>query len=203
MKKIIYDFCCLTCLLLLTSCGAGGPFGLSKGMTLDQIDETAQQIDHGVYTTQNVPHTHSSFKRYALIIGPTTGLCKVKAVSKSIATNSSGDQLRTKYESMRSRLDKIYGQGETTDSIEPESMWKDPEQFMMGLVEKDRVLATVWKINNGSQFKDEIEFVFLKALPTRSDNGFLMLEYEFKGFATCLKEISRWEDTSSYDARFY
>ena len=203
MGKIFCGFCYLTCVILLSSCAAEGPFGLAKGMTLEQIDRNAQQIDHGIYTTLKVPDNHSSFKRYALVIGPKAGLCKIKAVSYSISTNSSGDQLRKQYERMKGRLETIYGRGETMDFVEPESMWQAPEHFMMGLVEKDRILTTIWEGEGGSTFTDDIDVVFLRALPTRSDMGFLMLEYEFAGFSDCVDEIYKAEEISSYDSRFY
>lgn len=181
-------------MVVVASCNAAGPFGLTKGMTLDQIDVHAQQIDHGVYATQKIPNPHSSFKRYALVIGPSAGLCKVKAISKSIATDSSGDQLRQEFEKTRGRLEKIYGKGETRDFVEAESIWKDPEHFMTSLQAKDRMLATIWKYEDATELEAHIESVFLKALPLRSDRGFLMVEYEFVGFDDCMNEISQRDE---------
>lgn len=196
MRKIINGLCCLISFVVMTSCNAAGPFGLSKGMTLDQIDFNAQQIDHGVYATQKIPNPHSSFKRYSLVIGPTTGLCKVRAVGKSITTNPSGDQLRKEFINMRGRLEKIYGKGETQDFVEAESRWKDPAHFMMSLKEKDRMLATIWIDEDISGFEADIESVSLRAFPMRSDRGFLILEYEFVGFDECIQEIYKRDNLS-------
>ena len=165
-------------------------------MTLDQIDVDAQQIDHGVYATQKIPNPHSSFKRYSLVIGPTAGLCKVKAISKSISTDSSGDQLRQEFEKTRERLEKIYGKGETKDYIESESIWKDPGDFMTSLQAKDRVLVTIWKHQDASELKAHVASVFLKALPMRSDRGLLVVEYEFAGFEDCVEEINQRDEIS-------
>lgn len=180
---------CLSLLLVLPAWAVAGPFGLKKGMTLDQIGQNAQQIDHGVYAVQKVPKPDRSFKRYSLVIGPASGLCKVTALSKSIQTKPSGNQLIKQFKNMSRKLVKKYGEGETLDFVEPGSTYEAPEQFMMSLKEKDRKLETRWVNQDGSNFKDEVGVVVLKASSTRSNKGLLTLEYEFTNFAACMAEM--------------
>ena len=189
LTKTLWVLGCLSFLLVLPSWALAGPFGLKQGMTLDQVDETAQQIDHGVYATQKVPKPDRSFKRYSLVIGSTTGLCKVTALSKSIPTKPSGNQLITQFKKMSRKLMKKYGEGETLDFVEPGSTYEAPEQFMMSLKEKDRKLETRWIDQDGSKFKDDVGVVLLKASSTRSNKGLLTLEYEFTNFDACMAEM--------------
>lgn len=199
MRAIIYILCCLPFLLLLPSLAVGAPSGLSKrmifglsiGLTLDEIDARAQQIDHGVYATPKVPKTDKSFKRYSLVIGPTTGLCKITAVGKTIPTKPSGKKLIKEFEKMRRKLEKKCGVGETQDFVEPGSTYDSPEQFMMSLREKDRKLETRWYDQDGSKFKADVEVIVLKASATRTNKGFLTLEYVFTNYDECMVAIDK------------
>lgn len=199
MTKIINVLCCLLGLLVLASSAMGGTSGLSKrmifglsiGLTLDQIDKQAQQIDHGVYATPKVPKTDKSFKRYSLVIGPKTGLCKITAVGKTIPTKPSGKKLRSEFEKMRRKLAKKCGEGETQDFVEPGSTYEAPEQFMMSLKAKDRKLETRWYDQDGSKFKADIEVIVLKASSTRTNKGFLTLEYIFTNYKECIATIAK------------
>lgn len=171
-----------------------GPFGLSMGMDLKQIDIEAEQVAPGVYVTSKVPKSHSAFEKYALKIGPNSGLCWIKAIGKDISTSSYGIELKSAFDDMQAKLTKAYGKGKTTDMLMPGSIWKEPNEWLMAMIQKERILMSVWKKGEGSTLNDDLIQVGLIASPSGRSEGYLSIEYSFSNKDTCNKEIASTED---------
>src|SRR5690606_15796845 len=118
---------------------ADGPFGLAKGLTLDDIQAmtgaslSVVDADQNLYSSTMAPKSNSAFERYVMVISPVVGLCQIRAIGKDITVNSFGSQLRSEYAGLQSSLTNIYGPPETLDTLIPGSIWKDPDDWMMGL----------------------------------------------------------------------
>ncbi len=54
------------------------PFGLEKGVKLDQLSFEIEEIGPCVYMTVNPPKPHSSFSSYILRVAPCSGLYWIK-----------------------------------------------------------------------------------------------------------------------------
>ena len=171
------------------------PFGIEMGS--DPQDLNSQPgPQFGVYTIEQAPISHPSFESYAVIATNTHGVCKVIGVGKTINSNNFGTQLKSEFSDLRAALENKYGKPETNlDQLFPGSIWDDPENFMMGLLKKERLLWSVWSAGeNGSSFPDEIVAISLRAQALNSSSGYVNLTFEFENFEACLLEIKNKEN---------
>ncbi|PKH31444.1 hypothetical protein [Shewanella sp. ALD9] len=180
--------------LCVNSALAAGPFGLDMGMSVNSIDKNAKQAAPYVYLTTNVPKPHSAFADYAIKAAPETGLCWLKAIGKDISTSSYGIELQSAFSEMSDKLTKIYGKSETTDFLMPGSIWKDPNDFMMAMLKKERFLMAVWEKEKGSKLDGNLAQVALVASAAGRDKGYISLEYSFSNKEDCDAEIAAQED---------
>lgn len=173
--------------------GGGGPFGLEKGMTLEQIAAGPGEIAPGVYSLNSVPKPHSAFETYVAKVGQKSGLCLLKGIGRDISTNVYGEQLEGEFNKLKDRLQEIYGTPKVTDMLYAGSIWDEPKDWMMALVQQERVLQAVWepKSNVGG-----LEMIGLAAKPNGTDSGYLILEYHFTNKTECEAEIARREDAA-------
>jgi len=193
MKKISKSVVFIV-ISLFAQMAIAGPFGLNMGMSIKQIDTKAKQAAPSVYTTTNVPKPHSAFENYAVKVAPKTGLCWIKGIGKDVSTSSYGIELKSAFEDMKSKLNKAYGKGETTDLLMPGSIWKEPNDFMMAMIKKERFLMAVWEKDKGSELKGDLVQVALIASPSGRSKGYISLEYAFSNKGKCDKEIAAQED---------
>jgi len=170
-----------------------GPFGLVRGLSLEQLG-TSQQLEPGKYKLNSVPKPHSSFESYIVQVGPHAGLCWIKAIGKDVRTSGFGIELKSAFDDMRSRLESTYGRPELYDRLLPEANWDEPKYFMMSLLKKERLLASVWKSLSGSSAGDSLKSVGLIASASGIDRGFLSIEYSFTNEDECEREIKASQD---------
>jgi len=192
MKRIQYATILLAA--LSSQSAFAGPFGLNMGMTIQQIDATAEQAAPGVYVTSKVPKSHSAFEKYALKVGPKSGLCWIKAIGKDVSTSSYGIELKSAFEEMQAKLTKAYGKGETTDILLPGSIWNEPKDWLMAMRQKERFLMAVWDESKGSTLNDDLTKIGLIVNPIGRNKGYLAIEYSFSNAEACGKEIAAKED---------
>ncbi|MDO6560156.1 hypothetical protein [Paraglaciecola chathamensis] len=174
---------------------AEGPFGLKKGLTKEEIElMTGVSLDpvasrKNIYISSTLPKPHRAFNNYVLTIGKTTGLCSVRAVGKDIVTSGYGIQIKTEFNSLESVLTEIYGIGKKTDQLLPDSIWKDADNWMMGMVKKDRYLFTQWEGKAKTQpLENQLKQIILAAQANNSSSGYLLLEYIFNNSEQCDNE---------------
>ena len=172
---------------------ADGPFGLEMGAPKGDFE--LEQLDlPGVFVARNVPIPHSAFQQYILTFGPKSGLCLVRGVGHDIPTNSFGSQLRSAFTDLKGRLERLYGSHETVDVVLPGSIWDEPQDFMMGLLKKERFLAATWEQESGSTLKNNLASVLLAARATSHDEGYVGIEYVFNNHDACKEELMRLQD---------
>lgn len=195
MKKVIL-ITSLAFSMLVSNMAIAGPFGLDKGMKQAELPKDAELIQKGYYRLKQVPNPHPAFDYYVVQVAESAGLCWIKAIGKDIATSSHGTTLRSEFRDLRSRLDNVYGASNETNTLLPGSIWNEPQDYMMGLVKKERFLFAEWKNSAGSQLKDGIESIGLVANALGSGKGYLTLEYSFENYQACETEINSNVDSS-------
>jgi hypothetical protein len=94
---------------------------------------------------------------------------------------------------------KLYGQpSNSADFLRSGSIWREPEDWMMGLTKKERTLATWWVAlsRNGQNVSlpHQITGILLDTTGLGPSKGCLFLSYEFQGFA---EYIDRRRDIES------
>jgi hypothetical protein len=184
----------VTAIFLCVTNAEAGPFGLEMGMTLKDLGGTPTELAKGMHSMTTVPKPHPAFEAYVVKIGPKSGLCSIKAVGKSIETSVYGTQLRSAFNEMEAKLTQTYGKDKKIDILMPGSMWKEPNDFMMGMLKKDRMLAAEWEAQYGSNVTGNLRYVALMARALSADAGDIVLEYNFQNKDECDAEIAAEED---------
>ena len=145
--------------LFVAGAANAGPFGLEKGMTLRQIGGNPQLLSPGKYKLSAVPKPHSAFESYVVEVGPTTGLCWIKGVGKTVPTSEFGMELHGAFDSLKERVQETYGMPKVTDVLMPGSIWTEPKYWMMGLLKKDRLLVAIWDHKSGANLPSDIKTI--------------------------------------------
>ena len=174
-----------------------GQFGLEVGETVKSIRKKGVKLrnDGGYwYVTDKLPKGNSKLVNYELLITPVSGLCRILGYTELIQTNSFGDQLKSKFEFFETALNKKYGVGEKYDYVKYGSIWDDNKYWMMGLLEKERNLATIY-IKDDNNLPSYMNGIVLRAFARNSGEGVINLNYEFSNVDQCFEE----EDAANTD----
>ena len=173
-----------------------GQFGLEVGETKKSIANKGVILkDDGSYWyyTNKLPKGNPKFKEYGLIITPNTGLCKIVAYTDNIYTNSFGTELKSEFNFFATALENKYGNSEKYDFLSSGSIWTDDNYWTMGLLKKERYLQNTWNKEYGSNLPSYINFLSVRAIATRSDEGSIIVSYEFSNTDECFKEQDELE----------
>lgn len=181
--------------LVLLSCMAGpllafaGPFGLEKGMSLEDVRKLGNftpDRDAFWFRSPMLRNGHDNFESYSVLIVPGFGLCKVLGVGKDIINNAFGDQVRSTYQDLSAALAQKYGPPSSQyDFLKAGSIWKDPNDFMMGLLKEERVLSSYW-VGKGVSLPDRLQAISISARATSSTKGYVNISYEFDNANACI-----------------
>lgn len=191
-KKIIAAFVLFATFLVTDA--MSGPFGLEKGMSLKEIGGKPEKLENGTYKLINVPKPHSAFQGYIVRVAPKGGLCCIMAVVKDIETSSYGFELKRAFREMEKKLEATYGKHKTVDVLLPGSIWDKPNDWMMGLIKKERFLAAIWEAAEGSFLPTDLKQIGLIAIPIALDKGFISIKYSFTNIDSCEAELAAQED---------
>ena len=173
---------------------ANGPFGLSQGMTLAQIGGKPEKGAPGKWKLASVPKPHSAFEAYIVQIGPTSGLCWIKGIGKTMKTSVYGSEVRSQFTDLKERLSANYGKSKNIDRLLPGSIWNDPRDWMMALLKKERLLFSIWDYESGATLNTELKSVGLIASALGTGEAFISVEYSFSNEEKCEAEIKKEED---------
>lgn len=171
------------------------PFGLRRDMTRTQLGTKVEQIAPGTYKLASVPRPHPDFESYVVQVGPTTGLCFVKAIGKNVTTGAYGTELKSHFTKIRDQVASTYGKYQEVDMLRTGSIWDEPRDWMMGLAKKERLLFTKWAVDTGATMRQGLRDVFLGAAALSSSTGYVVLEYYFDNEPQCQKEIDNASGT--------
>ena len=154
MKRLLLAPLLIAGLLISPSAGYADQFGLKMGETKKDISNKGVSLkDDGNYwyTTEELPKGNSKLTKYDLLITPKSGLCKISSYTDILYSNSFGDQLISEFEFFEKALTKKYGINKKFDFVRSDSIWKDTQYWMMGLLKKERYLTAFWDKENGSK----------------------------------------------------
>lgn len=171
-----------------------GPFGLEAGISRDLIEQMAGQPlvlsdkVQSLYILAKPPKPNSAFENYAIVISPTVGLCQIRAIGKSMSSNSFGHQLRDEFTQMQTSLTSVYGRPEVLDFLMSGSIWKDPSDWMMALYKKERSLIAEWAGTSKEPLKNDVQNITMVARAENTGKGYVMLQYSFSNHDVCAAE---------------
>jgi hypothetical protein len=187
----------LILLLAIASPAIGaGPFGFEKGMTREQVvklvrDTAVTKVTKGsteditILTLNTAPKPHPDIEDYMLLFSSTDGLLKIVASRRTIRTNGFGSALRDAFLELRDAVAGVYGNPKTFDFLESGSIWKEPEDWMMGLLKQERHLIASWE--PPPTLPSQIADVEVEAVALSTEAGYVAIRYEFNGFAAFME----------------
>jgi hypothetical protein len=155
------------------------PFGFSPTMTKADVVKllgTPARIEKGgSLMFETSPQPNSLFKWYEVLVPMGYHVLKVGASTGSFDTSRFGTELKEKYERIKTALVAKYGAPETDlDSLRSGSLWTEPEDFMMGLLKKERYLAATWNMQSGTG-------IIIEADAEADDAGTIIVIYALPG----------------------
>lgn len=179
-------------ILLPVTWAYAGPFGLEKGMRLDQLDVKAP-MDSGTYQLNSVPKPHGEFEIYAASLSERTGVCRIAAVSHTVKNDRYGVQLRTKFESLKSQLDANYGASSLTDQLGANALYDEVGDWTMSLYKHERIYFAKWSPPSEDMKKFGLNEIRLSINGLSNDDGMITILYLFDNEPECKREISAKE----------
>ena len=183
-------------ILFFSSPAFSGPFGTSEGMTKSDLGITSSTKELGLYRYQltDLPKTSRLFESYVVKVTPQHGLCYIKAVGVTVSSSRYGEGVRTVFDRVNTALSKKYTSGNLQDFLRTGSIWDEPEDFMMGLKQKERILAGYYDEEEGSVMVENIEKAYLRALALSNDKGYIVVDYFFENHNACQAEVDSVEN---------
>jgi len=191
------DSILIAALLAISIPAQAGPFGLDMGTPLVELNKQMKLklVSTGVYSTPSVPKGHPDYDDYRLIVAPAQGLCKIYAFSKVISTSVYGTELVDKFSGFESALSTKYGQPEKFDLLRSGSIWKERQDWMVGLLKKERMLVSYWP-KKARDLPESIYAIQLKAVAISTEEARVTLGYEFKNFDQCRDSLKAQIDSA-------
>lgn len=184
-------------LLFFSSFLYAGPFGLSNGMTLEEVTEACNgEIPKRIAQDDRyfiIPSkSHSTFTTYIAWISEDYGLYHIRAISDKIHTNNYGKELQNAFYSFEPRIENTYGKGSIFDGItDSNTIWDQDKYWFKALSDGARDLYAEWYPKQGQKvIKDDLTYIRLWVSNADYDNGILLLDYEFVNH----KQVEAQED---------
>lgn len=153
-----------------------GPFGLAMGQPIAELKFA--QSDQGDPTQArilaSVPRPMSEIETYAVLAFPDTGICEIRAVSKTFDSDAYGHNIRPAMDSLAVALDGRYGKHQKIDRC---SGYGGCQFFQMGLKDGSKAYAYEWSKKTGAKVPESLESIALFAMPGEFNDTFFRLDY--------------------------
>ena len=157
-----------------------GPFWIDMGMSLEKVKQISKTMPKNLSEDAyeiTPPATNNMFETYIVRIHQTYGVYLIKAVGKDISTSGYGIELKSAFNNLLTSIEKTYGKYDKTDYLLPRSIWKDPDDFMMGLLKNERYLFADWDRKHGSKLPNDLESIGIVVDALSTSKGYLTIEY--------------------------
>lgn len=160
------------------------PFGLEKGMSLEEIEAVCNgnesvKVEDEVYLVKPLK-SHPLFQYYAVYVNEKVGLYQIRAISDNITTNKYGTELQNAFNDLKDRIGKTYGRPKVINENRSDSYYQQDEYWFYTLHDGSRTLAAIWGENK--ELSDDLVSIVLEC---KSNGGFyegpgiLVLYYYF------------------------
>jgi len=179
--------------LLATFGAIAGPMGLNKGMTLEELKKLGSFSSGDtpfVHSSKTLTNGHPDFEVYSVIVTPAHGLCKLVASSKDIESSAYGSELEGRFKELISAMTEKYkAPGKKFDFLRSGSIWKEPRDWMMGLLKRDRTITAYWSSPENLDLPDSISSISIEAIALSPNKGYIRIGYEFDNFDACIATV--------------
>lgn len=183
-----------------SAAGQAGPFGIRMGMTAQELTQLGAKVStngNGAYTLESVPQPHPDFEFFLVNASPAQGACRILAMSKTVQSSSHGIEVKQEFMRLVAAIESRYGKAQVEDKLLPNSIWDEPNDWMMGLRQKERVLRAVWAKEGGLVGPDNgVAVIALEPFGADTDSSAFALTYELANFGACRDELLKQQNSS-------
>jgi hypothetical protein len=166
-----------------------GPFGFIIGTSIDAYD-CEDSGSSGLYNCR-ANNPHPAFEAYGVKASPSHGICWIKAVGIDISDSGRGSSTKSKTDEIAAQIASAYGDWTGTyDFLSVGSIWDESDEWLMGIVQKDRYYAFTWGVDDGFQPQKNITSIYVASGATRSNTGYVGAEFGGFNKAECEAEIA-------------
>jgi hypothetical protein len=176
----------LSLILILCICSVfAAPFGLKMGMTIEEIEKQCEEkpefLKDDMYLVKPIKK-HPLFSDYVVYVDEEKGLYQIRAISDSVKCNKYGTEIQNKFNSVKDRISKVYGEPEIIDKVDSNisSLMQRDEYWFDTLQDGSRQLTAVWGEEN--KLADDLINIFLDCIsdsPSYDEKAHLILVYYF------------------------
>ena len=187
-------------LLLFASPVLAGPFGFdtaSKKNLADVYSYCSKDNEKKIYniSCSDAPKSHPDIQVYQMRYIDSVGLCSIQGVGYNINDSDRGVSTRRKTDDIANQIKIKYGNWDKKyDSIYSSSIWDEPGDWMMSIIQNDRVYAYLWQLNppiNG------VKTIAVAAEALERDVGFVLVEFNTPLYDKC-KEVTKISGSDSF-----
>ncbi|HOO02692.1 MAG TPA: hypothetical protein PLE76_08260 [Rectinema sp.] len=180
-------------LVAIVSMMTAQSFGIKMGSTLEELaamgcNPTLMEGESYIYYV-TPPQPHSLFKTYSVIVSPTYGVYRIFAFTGEISCSQYVTELKDKFSDIKKQLALTYGKSKDYDYLKYSSIWKEPQDWMMSLYKKDRILTSFWAKESGSNVPNDLDGIMLEANALSNTKGVLVLRYDSINAGKAVDEI--------------
>ena len=156
---------------------ASEPFGIRMGMPIGQLGIGMSDMGNRNYALDSVPKPHPFFEIFIAETSPDLRVTGISAFGEIIPVNRYGSELRSQFQLMLSKLERIYGKpSRIVDDVNEDSTWSAPEYWMVAMVEGDRWFSAEW--TDGARVPRDLKRIWLHACANSEEEGQVILSYE-------------------------
>lgn len=189
----------LTCLLVLMVALTGSPalaqnatrlsFGLEITSNPKRLPGCKSE-EPNMYMCDTVPRPHPAFESYLIYHVDGVGICAVTAMGVDVLTSRTGFDLRSAADSLMEQVTTQYGAGKKVDGILPSSIWHEPGDWTMSIIERDRMYGMLWSANSGFIESNGIQGMAVMAKALSPTKGYVTYTIESKVHGLCKQKRS-------------
>lgn len=183
MKK---SFAFLTILFTCALSVFAGPFGLSMGMSLEEI--AAECTDEPKYIADDryliqPTKSHPLFENYIAWVSETNGLYYIKGISREIKTTGYGTEARQEFAKLISPLERKYGRFKRIDRLDEGTLWKSDAYWTSAIAHGARTYEAHWEATEENIADFDGLVTIAAGVKTRetyvTDEAYIWIEYGF------------------------
>lgn len=163
---------------------ANGPFGIAAGMSLAELDKSAQRDpETGLAVLGSAPVPSSQFPTVAVVAFPETGVCEVRGMSREFESDSYITAATGFADEVAGALDSRYGKGKLDEGC---SGYACDNQFKLQEIESGaRWYGYRWEAVADRPFDNHVTSISLWVNHTQFNNSQVRLDYVFDNDAAC------------------
>ncbi len=165
------------------------PFGIAFYAPVTDL-KVVSEIGQGAYAVE-APTPHPLFGSYLVRATPTFGVVWVKGLGAEIENDNFGTATTAAVDRIAEQLTHRYGKAKKTDFLMQGSIWSDPQDWMSALDHNERYYSYSWERTAAVQLPDDLESIFVGAVPTGTHGAQVVLEYASRKLPEAESELER------------